>query len=138
MSLSRRGFLKGSALGGAAVVLGWRPSLPVAPAVAPVVAETPVASVPGIVKLSSWIPVSNELMEDMPAIESYVRDRLTKSLTAKQDELILRRCLDERFESTQQYGDVWVRNQTAFRLTQEWEVTVTPELAAKMAAEAMA
>ena len=131
-ALSRRGFLKGSALGATAVVLGWRPSLPVSGP--PVTAMLPPSSVPGIVKLAAWIPVSNELLADQPDVESYVRRRLTNILAEYDDDgLTLNRCLDERFDSARDLGDGWVRNETVYRLTQEWEVEASTEMAERLA-----
>ena len=75
MSISRRRFLHGSALGVTAVALGWRPSFPTA---APPMMASSIVATGGVRKIATWLPVSTEALEDVGAFNGYLRERLAE------------------------------------------------------------
>ena len=112
-ALSRRGLLKGAALGVTAVVLGWRPEFPaaeMAPAAPPVA-----ASVGQIAKMRSYVMVSREIAEDTGA-EPLIHAMLRRALTRAGGLTLIEPAGPERFER----GESDVMRHTTFRLTQDW------------------
>lgn len=84
--LSRRGFLKGATLAGAAVALGRLPSLPVpAPTITTPLAAMPAVALPTVAKMAMWAPVSTEMIEDGMALRSVIDDHLRAALAAEEE-----------------------------------------------------
>ena len=80
--LTRRRFLQGTAAVTAAAALGWRPTA----APTPVVAAPAVTVLrPGVRKLATSVPVTSEALEDVPAFEALVRERLAEAVRRRED-----------------------------------------------------
>lgn len=126
--LSRRSLLKDGALGATAAVLGWRP-VPLQIAVTPAdVAALPFPEIPAgyqIAKMRAFVQVSNEALEDVPWMMSYVEDSLRRALVSRDDVHLIEPYGPEKIDRAAAI-DVWSLDKSTFRLTQEWLAQPVP------------